>query len=85
VIILLLLTGCSEQMKTAKPIQLTIAEGSQPTAGLIYIAQLEGYFADQGLEVTLQPHQSGKACLDAVLDNIADLGAVAETPSCRQR
>ena len=48
--------------------------------GLIYVAAQKGFFKAEGLSVTLQPHTSGKACLQAILAGKADLGTVAETP-----
>ena len=60
--------------------KITIAEGTQPIAGPVYVAFAKGYFKKEGLDVTLQAHMSGKACLDAVIAGKADLGTVAETP-----
>ena len=62
------------------PARLTLAEGSRPIAGPVYVAHAQGYFEAEGLEVILQPHTSGKAALQAVLEGRADLGTVAETP-----
>ncbi|MEK9148634.1 MAG: ABC transporter substrate-binding protein, partial [Candidatus Desantisbacteria bacterium] len=47
--------------------KVTIAHGSQPTAGLVYVAFAHGYFAEEGIDVTLQPHTSGKSALSAVI------------------
>ena len=57
-----------------------IAEGSQPIGATIYVAYAKGYFAREGLEVTLQPHTSGRDALNAVLQGTADLATTAETP-----
>jgi ABC-type nitrate/sulfonate/bicarbonate transport system substrate-binding protein len=72
---------CQKQQKSAVPIEkVTFAEPTQPGAGPVYIAYIKGYFKDEGLDVTLQPHTSGKAALNAVLGGKADLAVVAETP-----
>ena len=69
-----------EQESTGPVEKITLAEGQQPIAGLVYVAFTRGYFENEGLDVTLQPHTSGKACLNALLEGKADLGTVAETP-----
>jgi len=70
-----------KQQKSTVPIEKVIlAEPTQPGAGSVYIAYIKGYFKDERLDVTLQPHTSGKAALNAVLEGKADLAIVAETP-----
>jgi ABC-type nitrate/sulfonate/bicarbonate transport system substrate-binding protein len=59
---------------------MTVAESRQIMSALLYIALAERYCADEGLEVILQPHPSGKASLRAVIDSKADIAAVAEVP-----
>ncbi|MBA5604600.1 NrtA/SsuA/CpmA family ABC transporter substrate-binding protein [Duganella sp. FT3S] len=43
-------------------------------------ARENGYFADQGLLVTLQARSSGKAAMEAVMQGQANLGTVADIP-----
>jgi len=63
------------------PESLTIALNSTYLgSALVSIAAANGYFKAEGLEVTLQPHATGRAALDAVLAAQADLATVAETP-----
>ena len=79
--IVLVLIGISVSACQQQPVKkIIIAEGQQPIAGLVYIAFTKGYFEDEGLDVTLQPQTSGKACLNAVIEGKADFGTVAETP-----
>jgi ABC-type nitrate/sulfonate/bicarbonate transport system substrate-binding protein len=86
VIILLAVAGFFRLRKEAAILpsgpltKITLAEARQPVVALVYVAAARGYFADQGLDVTLQPYSSGKACLNAVLGGNADFGTVAETP-----
>ncbi len=49
-------------------------------SGLVVVAAANGYFRHAGLEVTLQPHASGKAALEAVFVGKADLATAADTP-----
>lgn len=60
--------------------KVIIAAATQPIAGPVYVAFTEGYFRDEGLDVTLQPYTSGKAALNAVLEGKANLSTSAETP-----
>jgi len=69
-----------EEERYADVLDVTIAEGQQPIGGLVYIAEANHYFKEQGLNVTLQPHTSGKAALNAILDGRADLATTSETP-----
>ncbi len=79
--IVLVIIGVSVGGCQQKPVEkIIIAEGQQPIAGLVYIAFIKGYFEDEGLDVTLQPQTSGKACFNVVIEGKADLGTVAETP-----
>jgi NitT/TauT family transport system substrate-binding protein len=48
--------------------------------GLVFVAQVKGYFANEGLNVTLQPYTTGKSALDAALEGRADLATVADIP-----
>ncbi len=65
---------------TPAPKALTVAVAHSPDAGLVYIADRAGLFREEGLQVTLQPHEYGKLALDAMLEGKADLATVAETP-----
>lgn len=71
----------SPPTKYTRPVEeVTIAEGQQPIAGPVYVGLEKGYFSDQGLDVILQPHRSGKSALNSVLEGNADFATVAETP-----
>lgn len=54
----------------------TVYAGSCP----IFVAQDRGYFAQEGLLVTVQPYTSGKAALEATLQGKAQLGTSADIP-----
>lgn len=72
--------GCTQQRGTVPLEPLTLATAALPNFWLVQVAHARGYFATEGLEVTLQTHQLGKLALDALLEGRADLAACAETP-----
>ncbi len=60
--------------------KLSIALASTPHAALLHLAAAKGYYAEEGLDVTLIPVSHGKAALDMLAANKADLAAAAEVP-----
>jgi NitT/TauT family transport system substrate-binding protein len=56
------------------------ANTSYAGTGLVFVAHVKGYFANEGLNVTLQSHTTGKAALDAALEGRAELATVADIP-----
>ena len=85
-IVVVAMTGCDsfEAKKTAEkvmtPEKITIAQPLTPPSSPLFVAFENGYFSDEGLEVTVSPQPSGKASLQAVLQGEADLAAVGEVP-----
>jgi NitT/TauT family transport system substrate-binding protein len=78
---LILFTSCDKQPKTSGPPEkITIAYSTAVNAILVYIAFAKGYFAEEGLDATPQPHPFGKPALNAVVEGKADLATVADTP-----
>jgi ABC-type nitrate/sulfonate/bicarbonate transport system substrate-binding protein len=73
-------SGCTEHRTAALAEPLTIAAATLPNFSLVYVAQAKGYFASEGLNVTLKHHQYGKLALEALLAGQADLATSAETP-----
>jgi ABC-type nitrate/sulfonate/bicarbonate transport system substrate-binding protein len=65
----------------ALPLQL--ARLKAPHSGLIEIALERGFFADEGLAVTLQDVSTGREAILRVLDGAADVGTASETPIAR--
>lgn len=72
----------SSQAPTAPPlVQLTIAANVGYAASCpIIAAKAKGYFAEQGIAITIQPQTSGKASMEAVLQDQASLATVADIP-----
>jgi NitT/TauT family transport system substrate-binding protein len=58
--------------------KLSIALPSVPHAALLHIAAAKGYFAEEGLEVTVVPTIHGKAAIDLMVQGKADLGTASE-------
>jgi ABC-type nitrate/sulfonate/bicarbonate transport system substrate-binding protein len=68
-------------MSRAPPAEkLRIALPTAPHAGLLYIAAARGFFAEEGLEVTLTPVSYGKLGLDLLAQGKVDLTSTSEVP-----
>lgn len=79
----LLLSSCQEETPAVigSGEKITIAAiTNQVSTALIHVAACQGYFADEGLDATIQQYTYGKLALDAMLTGKADLAASAETP-----
>lgn len=63
----------------SEPVEIaaTVYPGSAP----IYVAKERGFFRAEGIQVTIRGFSSGRACLEAVLDDRAQLATVAEIPT----
>lgn len=73
--------GCKNIQTSSGPREkMTIAYSTASNAVLVYIAFAKGYFTEEGLDATPQPHAFGKVALQSVLDGKADLATVASTP-----
>lgn len=59
---------------------VTVALPLGMRGGLVLLAGEKGYFAEQGLDVTLKPMDTGAAAIDAVHRGQADLALSTETP-----
>jgi ABC-type nitrate/sulfonate/bicarbonate transport system substrate-binding protein len=60
--------------------RLSLALSSTPHATLLHLAQAEGYFTDEGLDVALTQVSHGKAALNLLLEGRVDLAAATEVP-----
>ena len=70
----------SEHKPAGRPEKLTIAVVQTFYPALTLIAKSNNYFRDEGLDVTVQLHQTGVSALDALNAGKADLASTAETP-----
>lgn len=62
-----------------EPVTIAASSGYAGSCS-IFAAQENGYFVDEGVDITIQPHTTGKVALDAVLQGRAHLGTVADVP-----
>lgn len=58
--------------------KITVAAVAYLTGSLIYIAENQGCFEKNGLELTIKSYQSGKAAADALIDGEADISTSAD-------
>jgi len=72
--------GCQEQPeKYTGPLdKLTVAAYAGDTGALVYIAQEQGYFVDNGLDVVITDYEAGKLAADALLAGEADISTSAD-------
>jgi sulfonate transport system substrate-binding protein len=80
--IVVCILGCSQtDQKSVGPAEkVTIAYSTPPYTVLIDIAQAQGYFRKEGLDVKLQVQGHGKLAISAVLQGKADFATAGETP-----
>lgn len=79
-IITLNVSGCQKQKQFGPPEKITIAYSTAPNALLMAIALAKGYFSEEGLDATSQPHPFGKPALQAVIEGKADIATAGDTP-----
>ncbi len=58
-------------------VKITLAAYAGDTGALVYIAEDQGYFEENGLEVTIKDYESGKAAADALIAGEADISTSA--------
>jgi NitT/TauT family transport system substrate-binding protein len=81
ILIVLLSLGCigQEQSETyTGPVEkITVAGFAGEAGALVYVAEEQGFFEKNGLDVTIKDYQSGKAAADALIDGEADISTSA--------
>jgi len=72
--------GCSQQTgKYTGPLdKLTLAAYAGDTGALVYVADEQGYFTDNGLDVIIKDFEAGKLAADALLIGEADISTSAD-------
>jgi len=77
--------GCTPPDKQAGPREkITFAYTTAPDAVLVQIAFAKGFFAEEGLDATPQPHAFGKLALESVMEGKADLATVGHAIRVRR-
>lgn len=69
-------TGCSPQ--GGPPEKITIGTNINEMVGLLFIAEDQGYYRTQGLEVAIKEYQTGLAPLQDLEEGRLDLASCAE-------
>jgi len=71
--------GCQEEPeKYTGPVEkITVAAAEYLTGALIYVAEDQGFFEENGLDVTIKGYGSGKACADALINGEVDISTSA--------
>ena len=64
--------------------KLTVATVDSPSFALMYIAEKEGYFKDEGVDVTYRKFPKGLDALTDALSGNSDIGLSFETPAVRK-
>ena len=76
---IIVLSQLTNQKKyTGPPARVAIGTGPFNESGLIWIAEERGYFAENGLNVTIKLFEAGKFAVKALLDGNLDVATVAE-------
>ena len=70
----------TEPKPASPPEKITIAYATVPETALAQVAQSQGYYREEGLEVTPHLHPYGKPAFEDLLAGKADFATVAETP-----
>jgi len=69
----------TEPQKYTGPVEkITVAAAEYLTGALVYVAEDQGYFEKNGLDVTIKGYGSGKACAGALIDGEADIATSAD-------
>ena len=69
----------SQEQPEEYPVEkITLAAYAGEAGALVYVAEDQGYFEENGLEVTIKDYQSGKAAADALIQGEADICTSAD-------
>ena len=61
--------------------KVKLAQNQAPISGISIVADRNGFFAKNGLEVEVINFTTGKQCLDTVMGGAADIATTAEAPT----
>lgn len=69
----------NQPQKYRGPVEkITLAAYAGDIGSLVYIAQKQGYFTENGLEVTIKDYEAGKLAAEALLAGEADISTTAD-------
>jgi ABC-type nitrate/sulfonate/bicarbonate transport system substrate-binding protein len=77
----LLIAGCNNPEQEPAALEtVRVGISNSVIASAIFVAFDKGYFEEEGIDVQLKIYPSGKASLDAMLNDSVDISASAPTP-----
>ena len=76
--------SCSPELIPVEMETLTLAAVPTELNALVYVAQDQGYFTRNGLQVTLKDYDSGATAAAGMLNGEAEVALAAEFPTVRQ-
>lgn len=77
-LVILAVGGCAPARPPEPPEKLTIAAPAVPHTALLHIAAAKGYFAAEGLDVSIVPVSTGPQAVGLVMQGKADVATAAE-------
>jgi NitT/TauT family transport system substrate-binding protein len=78
VVIIVLNQPTIQKKYTGPPAQISIGTAPLIESGLIWIAEEQGYFAENGLDVKIKLFEAGRFAVSALLDGEVDVATAAE-------
>ncbi len=82
--LLLLLAACDARHPAGPPQALNIALAELPAMALVYIAEKQNYFREEGLDVSFDKFDLGRDALASALEGRSDLATVFDMPVSRR-
>lgn len=77
------LSACTAGGSDGPVERVSIGSTTFPASAIIFIAEEQGYFEDEGLDATVRTYDAGTLALDDAVAGDLDFAAVAETPVAR--
>jgi len=80
IVLVFLVSGCVQEEKYTGPVERITLAGYAGEAGiLVYVAQEQGFFKENGLQVEIKDYQSGKSAADVLINGEVDISTSADT------
>jgi ABC-type nitrate/sulfonate/bicarbonate transport system substrate-binding protein len=73
--------SCATRDPEVPLLRVTIATTILPASAPVYVAEEKGFFADEGLDVSVENYAAGTHALQAIREGKADFATMAETPA----
>lgn len=80
IILPLLFLSCTTKQEK----DLTISCAKSFLTAAVWVAEYKEYFKDEGINITIKEHNSGKESFNAMLNSESDISTVAQTPIVTQ-